>query len=103
MPSVKGIQEKMGKDKFQVLLLSVDHDKDFSEKGPVKEDQDRLDSQAVDWPNVMLPNGWDDTQRLFNLDGYGPTLINPDGIVLGVNIQPEEVERLIAKDTHSPR
>ena len=96
MPSVKGLQEKYGKDKLAVLLLSVDKEYTFGEKEPVNEDNEVLKKQGVDWPNVMLPKGFNDTQRLFNVDGYGSMLIDPGGIVRGVDIRAEEVEQLIA-------
>jgi hypothetical protein len=34
-------------------------------------------------------------QRRFNIDGYGLTLIGPDGIVRGVDIRPKEVVKLL--------
>jgi hypothetical protein len=97
MPLVKGTQQKYGKNKLQVLLLSVDRDYDMPMKEIIEGDTKRMQHQKVaDWPNVVLPNGCQDTQRLFNLDGYGLTLIGPDGIVRGIHLQPEEVESMLA-------
>jgi hypothetical protein len=95
MPLVKGIQEKYGKDKFQVLMLSVDLGYDFSMDKSLQGNAERLQAQGVDWPNVLLPKGFDDTQRLFHIDGYGLTLVGPDGLVKGVNIRPEDIDRLM--------
>ena len=54
-----------------------------------------MHKQHVDFPNVLLPHGFDDSQKRFNVDGYGLTLIGPDGIVRGVDIRVSEVERLL--------
>ncbi len=101
MPLVKRIQEKVGPDKLQVLLLSVDLGYGMPKEEASSMDLKRLRKQQVNWPNVLLPHGWDDTQRRFNIDGYGLTLVGPDGIVRGVNISPEEVEPLIGAQ-HRP-
>jgi len=95
MPLVKAAQARYGKDKFQVLLLSVD--KGWEMADAAKLDKECLAQHQVDWPNVLLPHGFDDTQTLFNVDGYGLTLIGPDGIVRGVDLRPEGVSELLAK------
>ncbi len=98
MPLVKGIQHKFGSDKLQVLLLSVDLGYgSFSQEKAAAKDIQAMNKQNVQWPNVLLAHGFDDTQRRFNLDGYGLTLIGPDGIVRGVDVQPEGVEELLGK------
>ena len=30
-----------------------------------------LERNKLDWPNVIAPNGFNDTVRTFNLSGYG--------------------------------
>jgi len=95
MPLVQGTQQKYGKDKFQVLMLSVDRNYDIPEAEAIETDKKRMQHQNVDWPNVLLPHGFQDTQQLFNLDGYGLTLIGPDGTVRGIHLQPDEVDRLV--------
>jgi len=92
MPLVKGIQQKLGKDKFAVLLLSVDHE--YGESSAA-EDNKRLKKEGVNWPNVILPHGFDDTQRLFNFDGYGLCLITPDGVVKGIDLLPSQISKLL--------
>jgi len=85
----------MGSDKFQVLLLSVDLGYGENKDTVAKENLDHIHEQNANWPNVLLANGFDDCQRQFNLDGYGLTLISPDGIVRGVDVRPEEVRKLL--------
>jgi hypothetical protein len=96
MPLVKGIQQELGEDKFEVLLLSVDHDYGTNS---VAEDNKRLKKQGVNWPNVILPHGFDDTQRLFNFDGYGLCLIGPNGIVKGIDLVPDQIAKLLNLDS----
>ena len=97
MPLVKGIQHKFGSDKVQVLLLSVDLGYGSSKEEAAKSDLQRMHKQNVQWPNVLLTKGFDDAQRRFNLDGYGLTLIGPDGIVRGVDVRADDVEELLRK------
>jgi len=95
MPLVKRIEEKLGKNKLQVLLLSVDLGYGRDAEGAAQSDLKTLQKQDVNWPNVLLPHGFEDCQRTFNLDGYGLTLVGPDGIVRGVDVHPSEVARLL--------
>jgi hypothetical protein len=95
---VKGIQEKLGKDKLQVVLLSVDCGYGMDPKRAMEADLKSMTKQGVQhWTNVVLPNGMKDTARMFNLDGYGLTLVDPDGIVRGIDIYGGEVEALLSK------
>jgi hypothetical protein len=97
MPSVRGIQEKYGKDKFEVLMLSVDQGFSMPNTDPAKDNRKKLQSQNVDWDNVLLPHGFDDTHRKFNVDGYGLTLVGPDGIVRGIGIYPDDVKQIMVQ------
>jgi hypothetical protein len=97
MPLVKGTEQKYGADKFQVLLLSVDLGYGESVESATKGDKERMAQQSVTWPNVLLAKGFEDTQKLFHIDGYGLTLIGPDGIVRGLDLQPQMVEELLGK------
>ena len=95
---MKGIQEREGKDKLQVLLLSVDAGYGISVKEAAEKDANVLKKHGVgDWPNVIVPNGFKDTIRQFNLDGYGLTLIDPEGIVRGIDIREDSVMRLLVE------
>lgn len=94
---MKGIQEKFGKDKFEVLMLSVDAAFRMPGKDPKIGNQEILQTQGVQWDNVLMPQGFDDSHRKFNMDGYGMTLVGPDGIVRGVKIYPDLVKQLTAQ------
>jgi hypothetical protein len=96
MPLVKGTQQKFGEDRFQVLMLSVDLGYGETLANATRGDNERMAKQGVSWPNVLLPKGFEDTQRLFHMDGYGLTLIGPDGIVRGIDLQPEKLDELLA-------
>jgi len=96
---VKGIQKKYGQDKLQVLLLSVDSGYGINPQRAMESDLKTMTKQGVqDWPNVVLPNGMKDTERMFNLDGYGLTLVDPNGIVRGIHIYGDDVTELLEKD-----
>src|ERR1051326_2755141 len=97
MPLVKGIQNKYGLDKFAVLMLSVDLGYETPMEEALAGNKQRLHDQSVTWPNVLLPKGFDDTQRLLNVDGYGLTLVGPDGTVRGIDLRPEDLDGLLAK------
>jgi hypothetical protein len=50
---------------------------------------------SLSWPNVFLSEGWDDAQRLFNSSGYGQVLVGPDGVVRGVGLHGQELEKAV--------
>jgi hypothetical protein len=58
----------------------------------------------VTWPCVIDTQGWSGINQKFNVDGYGLTLIGADGIVQGIDLRPEEIERklpsLVAMQGH---
>jgi hypothetical protein len=56
-----------------------------------------LARQKVDWPNALAPHGFNDTVHAFNLSGYGNVLVDAKGIVRGVDLHGEELERLVAE------
>lgn len=47
------------------------------------------------WPNAIAPNGFNDTIRSFNLSGYGNIVVDAKGVVRGVNLHGNELERRI--------
>jgi hypothetical protein len=47
------------------------------------------------WPNAIAPNGFKDTVDTFNLSGYGNVIVDGKGIVRGVNVHGEDLERLL--------
>jgi hypothetical protein len=94
---VKRIQQTYGANRLQVVLLSTDLSYGMSKEEAGRRDAERLKPQQVDWPNVLVPGGFDGTQRRFNLDGYGLTLVGPDGIVRGVDLRTDDVESLLGR------
>lgn len=93
---MKGIQQEKGKDKLEVLLLSVDCGYGMNLAGAIAGDLKAMKRQGVeDWQNVILKDGFKDAQRMFNLDGYGLSLIGPDGIVRGIHIYENDVKELL--------
>jgi hypothetical protein len=54
-----------------------------------------LERKKLVWPNVIVPNGFNDTVRTFNLSGYGNIVVDAKQNVRGVNLHGKELERLI--------
>jgi hypothetical protein len=80
------------------LLLSVDRSYRSDEPEKDREAARKIfKKHKVDWPNVFVPTGWNDIQRTFNAGGYGKILVDPKGVVLGVNLHSREVEALLEK------
>jgi hypothetical protein len=90
------VQQRQGRDKLEVVLLSVDPGYFGKDKSYVDNDSKILKRQEVDWPSAFLPGGWSDTQRVFNLSGYGLVLVDANGIVRGVNLRGGELESAVA-------
>lgn len=91
------MQKKFGEDKLGVLLVSIDKSYGGGMKRAEEQAKKIFEKAKVQWTNAFDPDGWDGVRRNFNLDGYGLTLIGPDGVVLAVNARPERVEKLLAK------
>lgn len=93
---MKGLQQKFGYDKVAVLILNVDGGDEFSKPiALMKFARKAMKEQGVDFPMVLLPNGWEDASNTFHLDGYGLTMIGPDGKVRAIDKHTEELEKLI--------
>jgi len=88
---VKELQRKYG---FEVLLWSVD-----ASYGSVDEARascaSAIDRHEISWPNVIIPGGWDQLNKDYNIDGYGLFLIDGDGRLLGRNLFPDDIERIL--------
>ena len=54
-----------------------------------------LARHKLDWPNAIAPNGFKDTAHAFNLSTYGNVIVDAKGIVRGVNLHGEDLERLL--------
>lgn len=89
-------QKKYG-SKLQVVGLSVDLGYGTDAATAQKQADAIRAKHGVNWPNVLVPNGFNGVMRKFNLSGYGLTLIGPDGVVRGVSIRMEEAEALLNK------
>lgn len=80
MPHVRQLQEQVGEDKLQVLLLSVDMDYGLPEVE--QRNYDALKRIGVLWPNVLVPGGWSEAVERFNMHLYGLWMIYPEGKVV---------------------
>ena len=94
---MKELQQKYGKDKLAVLILNVDLGYDYSEAQAIKGAKKRMKDQGVDFPMAILPHGFEDTRRMFHLDGYGIAVVGPDGVVKSTRSSGEFLEKEIAK------
>jgi hypothetical protein len=97
MPLVKGTQKKVGRDKFDVLMLSIDHSYGMPIDAVIKSDKESMRDAEVNWPNVVLPHGFTDVKATFNTEGYGLILIDPKGIVRDTNVTPDTLEPLLGQ------
>ncbi len=95
MPLVKGIQQRIGAEKLEVLMLSVDLEYGMPKEEVLQGNSKVLNKRGVAWTNILLPNGFRDTQERFNLDGYGLALIGPDGIVRGIDLRGDDLEAAV--------
>ncbi|MEX0713413.1 MAG: hypothetical protein WD278_13740 [Pirellulales bacterium] len=78
-----------------MLLLSVDPDYFPDDDDYLNRAEQILGDRALDWLNVFLPGGWGEAQRTFNVSGYGKLLVDPHGVVRGVNLHGADLERLV--------
>jgi hypothetical protein len=92
---VKRVQEKFGRDKFDVLLVSVDASYvgfGRDAKAGVKR---MMAEHGILWPSVIDLAGWDGVTKRFGQDGYSIHLVGPDGIVRAVDIRADDLEKLV--------
>ncbi len=94
MPLVQELQNKLGKDKVGVLLLSIDEEYG-SHQAAVEGMKEALQSKSVDLPVAFAPGGFADTRARFGIDGYGIMLVGPDGTVIGKDLFVNDLERMI--------
>ena len=91
------MQREHGRDKLAVVLLSVDPGYFEGSDAYLKQARTILQSRRLDWPSAFLPGGWSDAERLFNMTGYGNILVDPQGIVRGVNVHQQQLEALVRR------
>jgi hypothetical protein len=100
------VQQRHGRDKLAVVLLSVDPEYFGDDQPYVDQARKILEKRQIDWPSVFLPGGWSDAGRIFNLSGYGLVLVDAQGIVRGINLRGDDLEKAVAQAvdaTKSPR
>ena len=100
------MQQRHGRDKLAVVLLSVDPEYFGDDQPYVDQARKILEKRQIDWPSVFLPGGWSDAGRIFNLSGYGLVLVDAQGIVRGINLRGDDLEKAVAQAvdaTKSPR
>ncbi len=99
-PLVQRVQKQYGRDKLEVLLVSIDRSYSFdkSRLSRSKKDAEKIFAKLkLDWPSVFMPGGWDDVVKKFNLHGYGLSLVDGNGIVRGVSIHERDLKRLMGE------
>lgn len=69
-----------------------------------KKNREVLKKFKLDWPNVLVPGGWDGIMRTFNASGYGIILVDHQGIVRSVNPSKRRLKKLIKEiyPEHTP-
>jgi hypothetical protein len=75
----------------------VDVDSEFYEKTDeyLPSAKKILEQQKLDWPNVLATKGFDDTVQAFNFSGYGNIVVDAKGIVRGVNLHGEKLQKAV--------
>ena len=91
------MQQRHGRDKLAVVLLSVDPEYFGHDQRYVDQARKILEKRKIDWPSVFLPGGWSDAGRIFNRSGYGLVLVDAGGIVRGVNLRGDDLEKAVAQ------
>ena len=94
------MQQRLGSDKLAVVLIDVDPEyyKDSNEYLP--QAKMIMEKKKLACPNVIARRGFSDVVRTFNVSGYGNIIIDPEGIVRGVNVHGEELERMMDEILH---
>ncbi len=88
------MQVDLGKDRLDVLMVSVD--RSYGDLAKAREKAVRIfEKQKVTWSSSFDPDGWAGVSRTLNGAGYGLILVGPDGIVRGVGIRQAEAKKLL--------
>ncbi len=85
--------EKYGSDKLQVVLLTVDDNRQIYESlSP------RLFQKygGADWPQVMLKNGFDGARTIGSY-GFGSVVVDETGIVRAVGVHGSQIQSVVAE------
>jgi hypothetical protein len=89
------VQQRFGADKLAVALIDVDPAYFEKQEEYLPQAKKILERHKLEWPNAIAPNGLKDTARAFNLPGYGNIVVDGKGVVRGVNLHGQDLERLI--------
>ena len=97
------MQKRSGADKLAVVLIDVDPEYFPNAEDYLPKAKTILETRKLTWPNTLAPKGFSDTMRTFNVSGYGNIVIDPKGVVRGVNVHGEELEKMVAEITHTKK
>ena len=56
-----------------------------------------LKKHNIDWTSIVVQGGFNGVVRKFNLNGYGLTLIDANGIAQGIDVRTPELNTLLTK------
>ncbi len=97
------MQQRIGADRLVVILIDVDAEYFGKPDQYLPQAEKILRRHKVTWPNALAPRGLHDVVRAFNLSGYGNIVVDAGGIVRGVNVDGQELERLVEKIVATPK
>lgn len=93
---MRAAQNKVGKDKLAVLLISVDRAYGMTEQEAEKDSRRIMKLKGVsDWPCVIEPNGWEGVNKVFGIDGYHVFLVGKDGKVVHEDLMPDDLDQAL--------
>jgi hypothetical protein len=81
-------------------MLSVDESYGGTKAYDIQDLTTTMRAHHVAWQCCRVPHGWDNIGWMFNLDGYSLSLVGPDGIVRAVDVQPDEIEKMMSGILH---
>jgi hypothetical protein len=94
------VQQRFGSDKLAVVLIDVDPEYFKDPNDYLPQAKKIMEKKKLDCPNVLAPKGFHNVIHAFNVSGYGNILVDEKGIVRGVNVHGEELERLMEEIMH---
>ena len=78
-----------------MALIDVDPEYFESQQRYLAQAKKILDKHKLDWPNALAAHAFNDMVRTFNISGYGNVVVDANGIVRGINVHGNELERLV--------
>ena len=89
------MQQRAGAEKLAVVLIDVDPGYFQKQEQYLPQAKKILERHKLEWPNAIAEKGFNDTVHAFNLSGYGNIVVDPKGIVRGLNVHGKELEHLV--------